>query len=84
MSTKTSSADCSAAVEPESKWTTTESKLRKATGTIMNLYTRTELLWVALICANVVLQACKTNQSSQRFLNLLGESSIDHADSSPV
>lgn len=44
---------------------------RRQTGLILRYYQRTELIWVALILADLVAQACKTSNSSESQSDLL-------------
>ncbi|ORX40063.1 Ion transport protein-domain-containing protein [Kockovaella imperatae] len=48
-----------------------DTKLKKATGTILSIYNTTEMFWVVLILASLIAQACKTSHSSPQFLTLL-------------
>ena len=48
-----------------------ESSKQKTTGLILKLYEKTQLFWVALVLADLVIQATKTAHSIQQFLDLL-------------
>ena len=39
----------------------------------MTFYLRTELVWVVLVLADLVIQATKTSHSSDHFLDILSE-----------